>query len=572
VRNILDKTVPTNLQPAKAIAAGWRHNVALLTNGAVVAWGDNTYGQTNIPSDLTNTAAVMAIAAGDFHSVALRANGTVEAWGANDGGQTNVPLGLSNVVAIAAGGRNSVALISNGMVVEWGTNDFGQTNVPAGMSNIMAIAAGAAHSVALKNDGTLCEWGDNSSGQATVPVKPPTAVVTSSGSSPTPQTTFYPPIVVKLIAAGGDHTMAAIFSPWVLYPIDVSKDLLLIYNTNSLDSSNVCQYYLTHRPMVSKANVLGVGGITNETTYPTNFTNDIEIPIQNWLVANPTKRPAYVILFNDVPSRANYDVGLTNSDGSVGYNQSAGTGTPSVQYQINQWCATNWHPFVSSLNMDGTGGTNDCVAYINKITNFANLGGNVGHLIISGLAAGYGNTNYYFDDTRTSPYSLYTLGLYADEAVLQDGVSTNCIFYTNDYPDCGSLACHTTNGINVAGYLSWGVHSSLGADYATSNIVNWTGNSGWYIMETIESFNGQRYQFGQGNFVEWFSESAFGGSNYSNTPIGAPSNVNEPFIPGPNYSSNYFGLWANGKNAGICAWNSINTPSFQVVGDPFVSQ
>jgi hypothetical protein len=51
---------------------------------------------------------------------------------------------------------------------------------------------------------------------------------------------------------------------------------------------------------------------------------------------------------------------------------------------------------------------------------------------------------------------------------------------------------------------------------------------------------------------------------------GCESNVDEPGLPGTNYGGIYFGLWANEKNAGICAWNARNTPSFQVVGDPLV--
>ena len=38
--------------------------------------------------------------------------------------------------------------------------------------------------------------------------------------------------------------MAGIFSTWVQYPVDVTKDLLLIYNTNSPDSRFVKDYYL----------------------------------------------------------------------------------------------------------------------------------------------------------------------------------------------------------------------------------------------------------------------------------------------------------------------------------------
>ena len=73
----------------------------------MVAWGDNRYGQTNVPSGLTN---VVAIASGGYHSLALKGDGTVVVWGWNALGQCNVPSGLTNVVAIAGGDSHSLAL------------------------------------------------------------------------------------------------------------------------------------------------------------------------------------------------------------------------------------------------------------------------------------------------------------------------------------------------------------------------------------------------------------------------------------------------------------------------------
>ena len=52
----------------------------------------------------------MAIAAGVSCSLALKSDGTVVAWGANFYGQTNVPAGLSNVIAIALGPEATAAL------------------------------------------------------------------------------------------------------------------------------------------------------------------------------------------------------------------------------------------------------------------------------------------------------------------------------------------------------------------------------------------------------------------------------------------------------------------------------
>jgi hypothetical protein len=78
--------------------------------------------------------------------------------------------------------------------------------------------------------------------------------------------------------------------------------------------------------------------------------------------------------------------------------------------------------------------------------------------------------------------------------------------------------------------------------------MNQIGNTSWHPMDTIESYNGQRYQPNQGNFVKWYSSNAFGGINYSNTPIGAVSHVDEPYAPYVENPQVYFGLWAAGKN------------------------
>ena len=186
--------VPVNATNVMAIAGGIFHSLALQTNGTVVAWGagqindpsdgNYDYGQAIVPAGLSN---VVAIAGGFFHSLALTADGTVVAWGAGqtnnpsdgvDYGQSIVPAGLSNVVAIAGGGYHSLALTADGTVVAWGagqTNnpsdeaDYGQSIVPAGLSNVVAIAGGGYHSLALTADGTVVAWGDNFSGQTNVP-------------------------------------------------------------------------------------------------------------------------------------------------------------------------------------------------------------------------------------------------------------------------------------------------------------------------------------------------------------------------------------------------------------------
>jgi len=159
-------SVPPDLTNAVAVAAGGSHSLALRDDGMVVAWGANWSGQASVPSGMTG---VVAIAAGWDYSLALRSDGTVAAWGDNLQGQTEVPPGLTKVVGIACGYWHSLALVEGGTIVAWGGNTYGRTNVPPGLTNVVAIAAGGAHSLALRSDGTVAAWGLNDHSQTTVP-------------------------------------------------------------------------------------------------------------------------------------------------------------------------------------------------------------------------------------------------------------------------------------------------------------------------------------------------------------------------------------------------------------------
>ncbi len=165
--------VPAGLSDVTAIAAGgWHiesHSLALKSDGTVVAWGSNSYGETTVPAGLNN---VTAISAGVYHNLALKSDGTVVGWGFNGDGAATVPGGLTGVIAIAAGGWHSMALKSDGTVVAWGRGVEGQTSVPAGLTDVTAIAAGWWHGLALKSDGTVVAWGCGvyqDWGQCTVP-------------------------------------------------------------------------------------------------------------------------------------------------------------------------------------------------------------------------------------------------------------------------------------------------------------------------------------------------------------------------------------------------------------------
>ncbi len=308
--------------------------------------------------------------------------------------------------------------------------------------------------------------------------------------------------------------------------------------------------------MIGAANVLPIGRPRQETVNRTDFTNTIRQPILNWLNGNPTKRPQYWVLFLDIPSRIN---AVTNAGVYPADRDN------SVSYELYS-TSVGIQPFVTHINM---GDTNACIGYINKLENIA-TNYSPGKLIISASSGGYGNTNYYFDDTRFDYASpAPSLGSNALSGVLGVNPAAS-VTYSNAVE--GGLASHVTAGSNVAGYLSWGFHSSLGTFYATDGTVKWTGNTSWYLVETVESFNGQRAG-GGGNFIMWFSSNAFGGANYSDTPIGAVTHVDEPgCVCGVQNSAVYFGLWEAKKTFASCAWNSRQTSFFQAVGDPLITK
>src|SRR5579872_7097165 len=114
------KLAPRFLTLAAAILCLMWNGVELSASTTVVAWGAgtfkssppdyNNYGQSIVPPDFTNAAFV---AGGWRHSLALNADGTLTAWGDDTLGQTDLPS-LRNWVAIANGRLHSMALDANG--------------------------------------------------------------------------------------------------------------------------------------------------------------------------------------------------------------------------------------------------------------------------------------------------------------------------------------------------------------------------------------------------------------------------------------------------------------------------
>jgi len=143
--------IPTNvMDDAVSIASGVFHSLAI-KDGHVWAWGDNTSGQTNVPSEAQS--GMTAIAGGGAFSLALNAAGGVIAWGA-DNIVTGLPATVSSGVSEIAAGMWHALALKNGGVIAWGSNCCSQTDVPLSLtSGVSAVSAGQYYSMALKDGG-----------------------------------------------------------------------------------------------------------------------------------------------------------------------------------------------------------------------------------------------------------------------------------------------------------------------------------------------------------------------------------------------------------------------------------
>ncbi len=156
------QTEAASLAKRATIAAGYRHTVALRSDGTVVAVGLNDSGQC----DVSSWKDIVAVSTGSSHTVGLRSDGTVVAVGLNDHGQCDVS-NWKDIVAISAGENHTVGLCSDGTVIAVGDSAQHQCDVDD-WKGIVAIAAGSSHTVGLHSDGTVVAAGNGYDGQCNV--------------------------------------------------------------------------------------------------------------------------------------------------------------------------------------------------------------------------------------------------------------------------------------------------------------------------------------------------------------------------------------------------------------------
>ena len=146
----------------------------------------------SVDSNLKNFSVVMegivSVSAGRTHALAVTTEGKVVAWGSNGYGQlgngetvfeTEKPVavsGMNNALSVTVGGGGSFALVVKSDHSLWacGINDRGQlgNGTTQGsaeyikiMDDVSKAAAGENFAFAVKQDGTLWAWGANDRGQ-----------------------------------------------------------------------------------------------------------------------------------------------------------------------------------------------------------------------------------------------------------------------------------------------------------------------------------------------------------------------------------------------------------------------
>ncbi|NJK43844.1 MAG: hypothetical protein HC933_05760 [Pleurocapsa sp. SU_196_0] len=179
------------------ISAGNEHSLALTSQGHVMSWGSNFFGQLgnagnainrNIPEEIPALDNGVSVSAGGAHSLVSLADGSMRSWGFNLFGQLGngeatdqrIPVAVSTnltVQTVSTGNGHALALKSDGTVFSWGANFDGQLGLGDTVNRLIPTRVGAQfdvtdvssssfHTIALRANGSVVGWGNNSSGNS----------------------------------------------------------------------------------------------------------------------------------------------------------------------------------------------------------------------------------------------------------------------------------------------------------------------------------------------------------------------------------------------------------------------